>query len=386
MLIFANGAANRLRFTAFLLESASFVAPPACLASLAVLGLVWRSSVLKDLLVHIKAKASELQERGEEIERTPGLPQDIIEWLYGLKLFKLMVPTEFGGRPIALPKLLGVLEELSAADGSVGWNVDTGTGAGFFVPSFSQEVAREMFSPREAVFTGTGFPAGRARRVASGYIVNGRWLYASGCQYASMFSANAVVEEDGEESVRAFAFYPDEVQVVHDWGAFGLKGTASHSWQVDDVFVPEERSFIVGDKQWSVPNPVYGLSFRLMASVTGVPVRLGIARRFFELAETLIRPQCEAEAQRLTYEAAQNRELFYALVDRWWPRLVAGEKLSESEEAAIIRTNKRLINDTIRAAQRMFPYLRMRALWESESVNRVYRDLLTSGHAIDLVG
>lgn len=341
---------------------------------------------MRQLLAQVKGKAPELKERGEEIERTAGLPKDIIEWLYELKLFKLMVPTELGGKPAALPELLLILEELSAADGSIGWNVDTGTGAGFFVPSFSEEMARKLFSPREAVFTGTGFPAGRAWRVAGGYRVSGRWLYASGCQYASMFSANAVTQDDGEESVRAFAFYPEEVKVMHDWGAFGLRGTASHSWQVDDVFVPEERSFIVGSTMWSVSNPMYRLSFRLMASVTGVPVRLGIARRFFELATELIRPQFEDEAKRHMSEAAQNRELFYALVDRFWSRAVAGEKLSDAEEEALIQTNKRLVKSTIRMAQRTFPYLRMRALWESEPINRVYRDLMTSGHAIDLVG
>ncbi len=340
---------------------------------------------MSDLLTQIKAKVPELQERGGEIERTGRLPQDIIEWLYDLKLFKLMVPPEFGGNPVALPELLCLLEELSAADGSVGWNVDTGTGAGFFVPSFSENMAAKLFSPREAVFTGTGFPAGRARRVRGGYIVSGRWLYASGCQYASMFSANAVVEEAGGETVRAFAFYPDEVEVIHDWDAFGLKGTASHSWQVDNVFVPEERSFIVGDQRWAVSNPLYRLSFRLMASVTGASVRLGMARRFFELAQTLIRPGFEAEVRSIMNEADQNRELFYALVERWWPRVVAEKTLSESEEEAVIRTNKWLINDTIHAAQRAFPYLRMRALRESEPVNRVYRDLLTSGHAIDLI-
>lgn len=346
----------------------------------------WTGSTYStDLLSQITAKSAEIQARGDEIERTARLPEDIIQWLYDLKLFKLMVPTEFGGRPTPLPELLRVLEELSAMDGSIGWNVDTGTGAGYFVPSFSKEQARKLFSPREAVFCGTGFPAGRARPVAGGYKVTGRWLYASGCQYASMFSANAVCEEDGHETVRAFAFYPDQVQVIEDWGSFGLKGTASHSWQVDDVFVPHERSFIVGDMKWPAQNPIYRLSFALMASVTGAPVRFGIARRFFELAEKFVRTQVQAEAEQIAAEAAQHRELFYALVGNWWPHIVAGNGPSASQERALIQTVKRLVNETIRAAQRMFPYLRMRALWETEPINRVYRDLLASGHAIDLV-
>lgn len=340
---------------------------------------------MSSLLEQIRAKAPEIMARGEEIERRGQLPDDIVEWLYDLKLFKLMVPKEFGGRPTDLPELLRVLEELSAADGSVGWNVDTGTGAGYFVPSFCPHMAAKLFSPREAVFTGTGYPAGRARRVAGGYRVMGYWHYASGCQYASVFSANAVIEENGAESIRAFAFYRDEVEVVCNWGAFGLKGTASHSWRVRDVFVPEERSFIVGSSVWEVPNPVYRLSFRLMASVLGVSVRLGIARRFFELASELVRTSFTDPAHRLIAEGVQLRERFYALVASWWPRFAAGERLSEYDEEELIRTHRHLVNETIRAAQRLFPYLRMRALWEREPINRVYRDLLTSAHAIDIV-
>lgn len=338
-----------------------------------------------DLLSQIVAKSAEWQGRGEEIERTARLPEAIVEWLYDLKLFKLMVPTVFGGRPTPLPELLYVLEELSAIDGSLGWNVDTGTGAGFFVPSFSEATARQLFSPREAVFTGTGFPAGRARRVAGGYNVSGRWLYASGCQYATMFSANAMCDENGKETVRAFAFYPDEVEVIQDWGAFGLKGTASHSWVVEDVVVPDERSFVVGNVKWPVEDPIYRLSFALMASITGAPVRFGIARRFFELAEPLARPEVRDEVQRMAAEAAQHRALFHALAKHWWSRIVADRGPSESEELALIQTIKKLVNDTIRTAQRAFPYLRMRVLWETEPINRVYRDLITSGHAIDLI-
>lgn len=341
---------------------------------------------MSELLAVIRAKAPELQERGAEIERLARLPDDIVDWLFETGAFKLMVPEEFGGTPLPLPELLAVLEELSVADGSIGWNVNNGTGAGYFIPSFNKETARRLFAPERAVCAGTGFPAGRARRVSGGYRVSGLWRYASGCQYASVFTGNAVLEENGTESVRAFAFFREEVRVIEDWEAFGLKGTASHSWHVDDVFVPEERSFVVGGALWPARNPVYRLSFSLLAALAGGVVRIGIARRFFELAEPLLRPQFQDDARRLIVRAAQNRELFYALVDRFWPRLVAGGTLAPEEDEVAIETARRLVNDTIRTAQKLFPLLRMGALWEKEPINRVYRDLLTSAHAADLAG
>ena len=118
-----------------------------------------------------------------------GSPADILEWIYDLKLFKLIVPEEFAGRPTPLPDMLRVFDELSAIDGSLGWLVHIGAAGGFFVPSFAKETARELFSPRDAVIAGTGFPAGRAGRVQGGYHVSGRWFYASGAQYASLFTA-----------------------------------------------------------------------------------------------------------------------------------------------------------------------------------------------------
>lgn len=115
-----------------------------------------------DLLSAIARQAPAWQQRGEEIERTGQLPEDILTWIYDHKLFKLMVPIEFGGRPTPLPDLLRIFDELSAIDGSIGWLVHIGAAGGFFVPSFAKETARKLFAPREAVIAGSGFPAGRA--------------------------------------------------------------------------------------------------------------------------------------------------------------------------------------------------------------------------------
>lgn len=343
---------------------------------------------MDSLLAAIAAKAPALRERGAEIERLGRLPEDILEWIYEHRLFKLLVPEEFGGRPTPLPEMLRIFEELSAVDGSLGWLVHIGAAGGYFAPSFAKETARELFTPREAVIAGSGYPAGRARRAPGGYRVSGRWRYASGAQYATLFTANAILEEDGQEVVRAFAFTPDQVQIIEDWGAYGLKGTASNSMVVNDAFVPESRAFTVGNVRWAVTEPVaaalYRLPFEILAVTTIASVSIGLARRFFELARELPRWETLGTRQRQADAVAEYRGLFYLLAERAWSHVQAGAEFPATEKEVIIQGVRRLVSASVAAVQDVFAYMGMRVLWETEPINRVYRDLQTASQHIFL--
>jgi len=341
-----------------------------------------------DVLAAIAAAAPALRERGAEIERLGRLPADILEWIYDHRLFKLLVPRELGGRPVPLPTMLRIFDELSAVDGSLGWLVQIGAGGGYFAPSFAQDTARALFSPREAVIAGSGYPVGRAQRVAGGYRVTGRWRYISGSPYATVFTATAVCQEDGSEVIRAFAFAPDQVKIVEDWGAFGLKGTASHTMEVHDALVPDERVFVVGEALWAAADEVaaalYRLPFDLLAVVMIASVSVGLARRFFELAGGLPRWENLGPRQRQADAVAEYRALFYLLAERAWSYAQAGAGFPAAEKETMIKSVQRLVAASVAAVQDVFAYMGMRVLWESEPINRVYRDLQTASQHVFL--
>ena len=343
---------------------------------------------MSELLEIVAAQAPTLRKRGEEIERLGRLPEDILAWIYDHRLFKLLIPEELGGRPTPLPEMLRIFDELSAADGTVGWLVQIGAGGGYFAPSFDAETVRELLGPRAAVIAGSGFPAGRARRVEGGYLVTGRWRYASGAPYATVFTASAVLEDDGSETIRAFAFTPDQVEVVEDWGAFGLKGTASHTMVVRDAFVPERRMFMVGDMRWPVTDPVaaalYRVPFDIFAVLAIASVSVGLARRFFELARELPRWESLGSRRRQADTVAEYRALFHLLGERVWSYAAAGQELPAAEKATILQTVQRLVAASVAAVQDAFAYMGMRVLWENEPINRVYRDLQTASHHVFL--
>ena len=90
--------------------------------------------------------------------------------------------------------------------------------------------------------------ATRASAVAGGYRVSGTWDFASGCRNANWMGAHChVVEVDGSlringrgrPVIRSLLFPAEQATLIDTWNTIGLRGTASDSYSVADLFVPE---------------------------------------------------------------------------------------------------------------------------------------------------
>lgn len=310
-----------------------------------------------------------LQKYAAQWAEADGVPEEVCTWIRQRGWFKLFVPAVWGGREAKLSQAVRLYEELAELDGSVAWLVQIGAGGGFFVPSFEPEVAARLFSPPEAVIAGSGAVSGRARRVAGGYYLSGRWRFASGAQYATVFTANAWVEE--EQMVRAFALFREQVRLERDWRAFGMRATSSWSFAVQEVFVPEAYSFVVGQKRWEPELAVYHLPFEFFAAASIGAVALGLAVAF---GRELSRRGGEGVVWRWgLMEAA--RQLFH-------------EAVAQGEEAAVerraaerLRQAGRLVRAAVAIVRRtlceMLPQAGMAAVLEGEGLGRIVRDFLT---------
>ena len=122
-----------------------------------------------------------------------------------------------------------------------------------------------------------------------GYLVSGRWPYASGCQHCGWLLALCqVMDEDqprmtpGAPEMRMVHIPREKVTILDDtWDVSGLVGTGSHDFVVEPIFVPEGYTWqftpgIPRGKHYRSPLyqfPLVAL-FRLQASA----VALGIAQ------------------------------------------------------------------------------------------------------------
>jgi alkylation response protein AidB-like acyl-CoA dehydrogenase len=189
--------------------------------------------------------------------------------------------------------------ELARADGSVGWCVSIANSIGLFAPYLGLDAARRVFGPPRATCAWGPPNDSRAIAVPGGYRVTGRWDFASGCRHASWMGAHgAVVEPDGSlrlnksgrPTIRTWLFPAEAATLLDNWHPIGLRGTASESYTVKDLFVPEEFSGTREDPTLRRdPGPLYAFPQQTLFYSVGIASgALGIARgmldAFIELA------------------------------------------------------------------------------------------------------
>src|SRR5438105_4726091 len=234
----------------------------------------------------------------DEIERCRRLTKPVLDELHEARLFRMLYPRSVGGDEVEPATYIEAVGELARADGSVGWCVSIANSTGLFAPYLDLEAAGIVFGdPRATCAWG---PPNDCRGIAvpGGYRVTGRWDFASGCRHATWMGAHGtVVEPDGSlrlndagrPTVRTWLFPVEQARLLDNWDPIGLRGTASESYTVEDLFVPEDFTGTREDPSLRrEPGPLYAFPQQTLYSVGIASVGLGIARgmldAFIELA------------------------------------------------------------------------------------------------------
>ena len=200
-----------------------------------------------------RALAPRIRERAAEIESARQLPRDLVLEIADARLFRVALPEAEGGLGADVLTTLQVIEEVARADGSTGWCLAMGINTLRQSAQFAPEVRREIFfSDPVGISAGSANPRGRAVAAPGGYRVTGHWFFASGCMHSSaLHGACKVFDGDkprlrpnGDQEIRIAYFYPKSIaRIVDTWNVSGLRGTGSHDIEVEDLFVPEARTF-----------------------------------------------------------------------------------------------------------------------------------------------
>lgn len=230
-------------------------------------GSIADSAAVRDSLVAaIRERRAEFGTAGERAEELRTLPDETVALLRSLGLFWLKTPAELGGTPLAPLDFCDVMEEVGYADTATAWTVMVGNGgtgtAGGWLPDAG---ARVVFPPGEPppLVVGTPGPRGVGRPVAGGYLVSGRWPFASGCAYADWLIGGFREVPGGEPAASAsdvpevLQYGPERPQgrlmvaivpkssatIIDNWHVAGLQGSGSFDFTLSEVFVPVELTF-----------------------------------------------------------------------------------------------------------------------------------------------
>jgi len=117
-----------------------------------------------------------------------------------------------------------------------------------------------------------------ARAVDGGYLLSGRWGWASGAHHASWAILDITIGSEESSRERGIAIVPmSDLSVEDTWDMVGMRGTGSDTIVADGVFVPEDQVFSASkaagaaqrDQGGGVPKP-QGLMGALAAPVLGM--------------------------------------------------------------------------------------------------------------------
>src|SRR5438034_6853773 len=130
----------------------------------------------------------------EELEVTRRLPPSLVQAIADAGLFCLYLPQAMGGPQLPPLTVFRVIEELSKADGSVGWCTMIATAGSHFSGWLRPDIGRALFGqPPDVRIAGSLRPEGQAYPVDGGYPVRGHWQFASGINHANRLMCTCII-------------------------------------------------------------------------------------------------------------------------------------------------------------------------------------------------
>jgi alkylation response protein AidB-like acyl-CoA dehydrogenase len=353
-----------------------------------------------ELLSRVRSLTPMIRRACVVVDRTRELPLEVVDALREAEVFRLLAPRTLGGAEIDPLTFLRVVEEVSYADGSAGWCTMIGGSYAVFGGMLPHPGAVEVFGDSSTIAAGAFRPdPGAAREVEGGYRISGRWQFGSGSSHATWFVGGAAIYQDdepvlrpnGRPLVREFFFPAANVEVVDTWESTGLRGTASHDYQVADVFVPEERTF------WFQDPPIEsGALYRMppiamfVTFIAAVP--LGIARRaieaFVELATTKVpsmsqsvladKPTVQASLGRASALRAASSSYLERSLAEVWERVERGEPPTLADRAELWLASAHAAHSAHAAIDMLYTAAGASAVYAASPLDRCLRDARTA--------
>jgi len=302
---------------------------------------------------------------------------------------KMFVPKKFGGLEFSLPEVLQIEEALAWTDGSTAWVVTLCAGAAWFIGFLHAALAKKIFSSSEPFFAGSGASTGTAEVISDGYLLNGKWKYASGSLHANVFTANFAILEngkpklqaDGTPLVSAFVMKRDEVTVHKTWNSMGMVATGSHSFEVKNLIVVKERVFEINPTAVVIDEPVYRYPFLQLAETTLSVNLSGLAIRFIDLFEEANSQKSSRHLQLIKSvrkKIGNHRKIFYQVVDASWKSCTDKKSIYKSELQKVSNASQALAKQSLALVDLLYPHCGLSAADQNQEINRVWRNIHTA--------
>ena len=204
-----------------------------------------RAAVLR----RAEALLPSLAERAAATETLRRLPRETEDAFHENGLFRVLQPARVGGAELDYGILVDLGATVARACPSSAWNLTNLLSHHWMLALFAPEAQDEVWGPDPDVLIAASliFPAGKARAADGGYVVSGRWPFASGIDSSGWTMLAAIVAGTDPPEHRIFVLPRADYEIVDTWHAVALRGTGSNDVAADEAFVPAHRTLGIDD-------------------------------------------------------------------------------------------------------------------------------------------
>lgn len=355
-----------------------------------------------DWVARARSLAPKIEAAGARIEAERRIVNDVVAALQEAGFFHMLLPASLGGGGADIVAFNHVVETVAAADGSTAWCLSqqaaSTQAAGYLAP----EIAREVFAPPGGMVA-WGPPSGaRAVVTDGGYVVDGRWRFASGSGHCSWLGGhasvierdgNARVDEKGRPVMRTMLFRKEAASIEDIWHVVGLRGTDSNAYAVRELFVPEPfttwRDAIADRRDDSA---IFNIPLLTLYGIGFSGVGLGLARAsleaFMHLAESknargpgspllCNRPNVQARTAKAMMRLCAARAFLTEMLEEIWAAATTKGTFSLEQRARLRLAITGAFDSAIRVVDFAYHAAGTDAIFTGSPFERRFRDIHT---------
>jgi 3-hydroxy-9,10-secoandrosta-1,3,5(10)-triene-9,17-dione monooxygenase len=198
----------------------------------------------EELFARARRLGETARSRSAEAQRLRRLPDSTMADLHASGLLKILQPRRYGGYEGDWPTHTSVGEILARDCPTTAW-IQCVVGAHAWVASrFSAALQDEIWGKTPDVLLVTALAGGAnvdLEEVEDGYVVSGRWRFASGVDHAQWAIVGALPKDPQRRAEHDFvqlALPKSDIEIDDTWHTAGLRGTGSNDIVIEKKFVP----------------------------------------------------------------------------------------------------------------------------------------------------
>lgn len=305
------------------------------------------------------------------------LNENRLEKCYEEKWFKLFVPKSYNGLQLSMEAGCRELLKIAEIQGGLGWTVNLGAGANWFSGFFKDEIAAELFSPKEAVIAGSGYANGNWKSIDNGFKITGEWSKCTGANHATLFS---LIANNDIEGSKIFVAPKDKVKLSEEkWPIMGMRNSSSFGITLNEVEIPKGYDFQMSVIKNNFDYGVFHIQFEFFARLCMSASYLGVVRCLANIClKELAKPKVISivENDLLPLIVLFEEEL-YEIASMTEEKSVSGEfneKYQENLRIELGENNLKIFD----VVQTLFLAGGLPFIEEDKRVHWAYRDVLTA--------